>query len=144
MYIKRRKKVIIAKLIYKFTQAFKLNEISVYISMKGQPNQMKIRIITLTAALLIAVTSFIVAFASTPKLKMNENSQVSTAQANVGYYLRAYNSKIGVFASGSDKPQQVLDVYISSFPPDVQKQINAGIYCEDKTELLQRIEDFTN
>jgi hypothetical protein len=105
---------------------------------------MKIKVITLALALIIAVTSFVVAFASTPKLKVNENSLISTTQINDGYYLRAFNSKIGVFEAGRNQPQQVLDVYISSLPLDAQKLIKAGIHCRDKTELLQRIEDYTS
>lgn len=105
---------------------------------------MKIKVISLASAFIIAVTSFVVAFASTPKIKVNANSMISSAQINDGYYLREYENKIGVFEVGSSKPQQILDVYVSNLPLDAQELIKTGVYCKDKTELLQRIEDYTS
>jgi hypothetical protein len=105
---------------------------------------MKIKIITLVSAFIIAVTSFVVVFASAPKIKDNSNSLISSAQTKNGYYLREFDNRIGVFEAGSNQPQQVLDVYISSLPLDAQKLIKAGIHCKDKTQLLQRIEDYTS
>jgi hypothetical protein len=105
---------------------------------------MKIKVITLASAFIIAVTSLGVALASTPKVNVNSNAIISTSQGSGGYYLREYNNQIGVFEAGSNKLQQVLNVYIENLPSDAQKLIKAGIHCKDKTELLQRIEDYTS
>lgn len=105
---------------------------------------MKFKVITLISALIIAAASFAVAFASTPKLNVNANSMTTSSQIKGGYYLRAFNNKIGVFESGKNQPQQVLDVYISNLPLDAWKLLEEGIYCKDHTELLRRIEDYTS
>lgn len=105
---------------------------------------MKIKVIALASALIMVVASFVVVIASTPKHNANLSSSITSAQKTGSYYLRAFDNRIGIFKAGSDQPEQIINVYISSLPPEVQDQINAGIFCKDNTELLQRIEDFTS
>lgn len=70
-------------------------------------------------------------------------SAVSDTQTG-GWYMREYNGKIGIYRSGAAQPEQVLDVYVSMLPDEDKKMLAKGIYLKSRTELEERIEDYSN
>lgn len=58
--------------------------------------------------------------------------------------LTEWEGKLAVFVEGYSVPDEVFDVYISTFPEEEQVRLRQGIRVADDTELARYLEDYTS
>jgi hypothetical protein len=106
---------------------------------------MKVRIITAACSLLIVVAAFTTAFMlpSGRLAFMAATKSVSAQTFEDGYTVKLYGGKIGIFAKGDSKPEEVLGVSPDSLPKSEQERLAAGIHVKTHDELLALIENYT-
>lgn len=105
---------------------------------------LKAKIISALCALAVVTAAFAVAiYLPAGRAVMMPVAQ-SVSQTAIGYIVKEYNGKIGVFESGSSTPFQVLDIKISRLPPEEQQRLETGITAKDHDELLSIIENYSS
>jgi len=58
------------------------------------------------------------------------------------YWLREFDGRLGVFVDGAEKPEMVLDLYLSSLPLSDQQALQVGICAGSYRQLISMIEDY--
>lgn len=112
--------------------------------------KMKNRLVSAGLALLMILLALAAAFALPGNRKLLSqmmapaSASLTSHVSQTSWLLREYQGKIGVFAEGSDKPQQVLNVYISTLPQDDQQKLKKGIHASSREELLALIENYSS
>ncbi|HEX3026871.1 MAG TPA: hypothetical protein VHR42_06555 [Clostridia bacterium] len=108
---------------------------------------MKVKLVSTLSALLIMAVALTAAFALPRSQKlMQKSSSVSTVSAKkvTGYIVKEYHGKVGIFLTGKNTPQQILDVYVSSLPQPDQGELKTGISVATQQKLLEMIENYTS
>ena len=113
---------------------------------------MKVRIVSMICALIVAASAFAVAFilpsgqAAFTTGTSGISSQASAAgyAGNAGYIVKLYNGRIGIFSSGSSVPDSVLDINVTLLPQSEQARLTDGIQVKTHDELLSLIENYTS
>jgi len=110
---------------------------------------MKVRIVSMICALIVAASAFAVAFilpsgqAAFTTGTSGISSQASAA-GYAGYIVKLYNGRIGIFSSGSSVPDSVLDINVTLLPQSEQARLTDGIQIKTHDELLSLIENYTS
>ncbi len=61
-----------------------------------------------------------------------------------GYFLRAFDGKIGVFVGQNPEPDFLLDVSVKYLPEYDQEQLAKGVYAENYDILMTLMEDYNS
>lgn len=108
---------------------------------------MKIKITTLIAALMIAAVSLPAAIVL-PKQLLAQGKGISASSAQrtsaAGFVIKEYEGKIGIFQIDSDRPIQVLEVYVETLPDTEQQRLKKGIVIWSEKDLRSLIEAYTS
>ena len=105
---------------------------------------MKARVISLALAVSAMAIAVTVAVVMPSEARGILNSSAVGSVQDGGWYMREYNGKIGIYRSGAAEPEQVLNVYVSMLPDEDREMLAKGIYLKNRTELQERIEDYSN
>ena len=71
-------------------------------------------------------------------------STQTTQPPDAPYILGQWEGKLALFTPPDAYPRQIYDVYLSAFPPEEQRRLEAGIPAENEVELAALLEDFTS
>ena len=105
-------------------------------------NRQRIMMWTLIAvsAVTLTVCGFVWAIQETVTAPSSDVSQRQQAAYTIG----GWQGKLAVYVGGSNTPRDVYDIYISSFPPQEQEKLTAGIPVQNEEELNSLLEDYTS
>lgn len=109
----------------------------------GKEFDMKSKII-LAAASLLATALLVPTAVLLPRRVAAARPASSAAAAAEGYIVKDYGGKVAVFRDSGGAPQQVLDVYTETLPPQAQEELKKGIRVANSSELLSLIENYTS
>jgi hypothetical protein len=75
----------------------------------------------------------------------DSESDDKTSVYSVYRIARQYNGKLGIFLPETPLvPEFIIDVDISSLPPDDKKMFEQGLLINSQTQLANLIEDYTS
>lgn len=96
--------------------------------------------------ILVIITSiFAIYYKNNQNNKLKNEFEKENIQTNISeymYYLKEYNSQIGVYRASEDEPFKVIEVYTFNLPSVDQHELRQGIYVEDEEKLNMIIEDY--
>jgi len=67
-----------------------------------------------------------------------------TQPPDAPYILGQWEGKLALFTPPDAYPRQVYDIYLSAFPIEEQRRLEAGIPAQNEVELAALLEDFTS
>ncbi len=95
-------------------------------------------------AVFITVTFFLTVPEQKRQAVQSIPEQVSEAAPEHDYILKEENGKLAVYATGENRPRQVLEVYTATLPEYDQRLLKQGLPIKDYEELLKRLEDYSS
>lgn len=74
-----------------------------------------------------------------------DEQEKSNIKTTVYRIARQYNGKLGIFLPDTPLvPERIIDVEISSLPPEDKKMFEKGLLINSQTQLANLIEDYTS
>lgn len=71
-------------------------------------------------------------------------SGITPAAEEAPYRLGQWNGRVALFRGQNPYPDEVYDVYVTSFPAEDQALLKAGIPAADEEALERLLEDYTS
>ncbi|MBR5559595.1 MAG: hypothetical protein IKU72_05060 [Oscillospiraceae bacterium] len=77
-----------------------------------------------------------------PTVRAQKQGGEEAADQREEYWLREVDGRLGVFLADAEKPEMILDVYLSSLPEADRMALQNGIVADSYRQLLSMIEDY--
>lgn len=105
---------------------------------------MKKKLLTFTLLLLAVALLWGIPLFARNYIKTSLPSYQSEVHENIGYTLREYHGKIGIFVDSEEDPVSVIDFDIRTLPESEQIALSGGIHVLSEKALCEKLEDYSS